>query len=101
MVFDYNPYRDPKNWALYEWAKKTSTAKSRRDKIGMSNTERLRVSSGILTDHPNLQPGEISDYFFDRYYYQFAVRGPGSYHFTARIPIVGNEAYIELIRGKR
>ena len=64
----------------------------------MSKAERRRVSSGILTDHPNLQPGDRADYFFDKHYYQFTVKGPGDYYFTERIQIVGNESYIDKVR---
>ena len=100
-VIDYNPYRDPRTGRYTNGPGKRSTMGSKRGTLGMSKAERRRVSSGILTDHPNLQPGERSDYFFDRHYYQFIVSGPGSYRFTARIPIVGNETYIEQIRGRR
>lgn len=100
-VTDYNPYRDPSTGRYTNGPGKNSTAGTRRGTLGMSKAERRRVSSGILTDHPNLQSGEKSDYFFGQYYYQFTVNSPGSYRFTARMPIVGNEAIIDLIRKKR
>lgn len=56
--------------------------------------ESARVSSGILTDHPEYQAGETRSYFHGEHYYIFNVNGPGDYQFTARIKIVGNEDYI-------
>ena len=67
---------------------------------GLSRKEKARVSSGILTDHPKLKPGESSYYFYGKNFYGFTVKGPGEYSFTRRIPIVGNEAAIEqLLKG--
>lgn len=60
----------------------------------MTKKEAARVSSGILTDHPNLKPGTSNGYLHGKYFYKFTVKGPGEYHFTERIPIVGNETYI-------
>lgn len=56
--------------------------------------EAARVSSGILTDHPEYQAGETRSYFHGEHYYIFNVNGPGDYQFTARVKIVGNEDYI-------
>ena len=61
-VWDYKPYPAPKTGRYTNGPGKSSTAKNKRDKLGMSNAERRRVSSGIRTDRPNLQPGEKSDY---------------------------------------
>jgi len=77
-------------------AKKSGKIKTAKAK--MSPKEFERVTSGIFTDHPKLKPGESSDYFFGKYHYQFSVTGPGEYSFSARIPIVGNEAYINSLR---
>lgn len=77
-----------------------STAGEKRGKIKairMSRKEFNRVSSGILTDHPNLKPGERGSYFHGSHFYQFIVKAPGSYRFTMRTPIVGNETYISRI----
>lgn len=57
--------------------------------------EAARVSSGILTDHPEYQTGEKHGYYYGSYYYQFGVRGPGDYQFTKKVKIVGNEEYID------
>ncbi len=74
---------------------KVKTAEAR-----MSRKEKARVSSGILTDHPKLKPGESSYYFYGKNFYTFTVKGPGEYRFTRRMPIVGNEAAIEqLLKG--
>ena len=57
--------------------------------------EAARVSSGILTDHPEYQAGETHSYFYGDYYYQFTVSGPGEYQFIKRVKIIGNEEYID------
>ena len=57
--------------------------------------EAARVSSGILTDHPEYRAGEIYSYFYGEYYYQFEVNGPGEYRFIKKVEIVGNEYYID------
>ena len=62
--------------------------------------EAARVSSGILTDHPEYQAGETRSYFYGEYYYQFAVRGPGDYQFNMRLKIVGNEDAIYDLEGR-
>lgn len=93
---DYNPYRDPVTGRYSSGPKKKkSTPTVRHAKLGISKTEGKRVSSGILTDHPNLKPGESSEYFFGNYYYRFVVNEPGSYRFTQRIQIAGNEDFIK------
>ena len=96
---DYNPYRDPKTGRYTNGPGKTSTVGNKRDTLGMSKAERRRVSSGILTDYPNLRPGDRADYFFDKHYYRFVVNGPGSYRFTMRVPIIGNEKWLREISG--
>lgn len=99
-VLDYKGQPREKNgrFTFGKLGGSSSTAKSTRGTLGMSKAERRRVSSGILTDHPDLNPGEKSDYFFGSYYYQFTVKGPGDYYFTQRVRIVGNESYIDGIR---
>ena len=77
-----------------------STGKKKRGKISpvrMSKKEIARVSSGILTDHPQLKPGDVSSYLHGKYFYKFTVKGPGDYRFTKRMPIVGNETYINSV----
>ncbi|MBM6871220.1 hypothetical protein [Pseudoflavonifractor phocaeensis] len=99
-VVDYKGQPREKN-GRFTFGKLTgggSTKQTSRGKLNMSKVERRRVSSGILTDHPNLKAGDRSDYFFGSHYYQFSVNGPGSYRFTMRIPIAGNEAYINKVR---
>ena len=98
-AFDYNPYRDKKTGRYTEGPKKSSTEYTQRDKLKMSKAEHRKVSSGILTDHPNLKPGDISDYFYGDYFYRFSVMGPGEYKFSAKIPIVGNEAALKKLTG--
>lgn len=99
-VLDYKGQPREKNgrFTFGKLGGSSSTAKSTRGTLGMSKAERRHVSSGILTDHPDLNPGEKSDYFFGSYYYQFTVKGPGDYYFTQRVRIVGNESYIDKAR---
>lgn len=47
----------------------------------MSRGESKRVSSGILTDHPKLKPGERKSYEYGEFSYHFVVNGPGEYAF--------------------
>lgn len=57
----------------------------KRTKSGkISKAEAARVSSGILTDHPKLKPGEIRFYEYGKYQYQIEVKGPGEYTFLSR-----------------
>lgn len=53
----------------------------------MSKREVRRVSSGILTDHPDYESGSVHGYYHGIHYYSFEVIGPGEYHFTKKIPI--------------
>ena len=66
----------------------TSTTSGKRGKMKsqrMSKKEAARVSSGILTDHPDLKPGpESHTYFYGKYGYNFSVNGPGDYLFRGR-----------------
>ena len=103
MILDYKGQPREKN-GRFSFGKMNSVGSTRqtaRGTLSMSKAESRRVSSGILTDYPNLKPGDEADYFFGSYYYQFTVNEPGSYRFTARIPIVGNEAYIDSYRRSR
>ena len=70
---------------------------SRSSRIGKK--EAARVSSGILTDHPEYQAGEMHSYFYGDYYYQFRVRDSGDYQFSMRLKIVGNEDRIDDLEG--
>ena len=50
----------------------------------MTAREASRVSSGILTDHPNWKPGEQHIYEYGQYSYRVRVNAPGEYHFHGR-----------------
>lgn len=78
LAFDYSPSQPrDKN------GKWTSGGGSGTIKIG--RVERRRVSSGILTDHPDLSVGpELYSYHFGNYVYRFRVKGPGDYSFHGR-----------------
>ena len=58
------------------------SGKIKKPKLGAK--ERARVSSGILTDHPNLKPGDWMSYEYGRYSYYFKVIEPGTYEFHSR-----------------
>ena len=58
----------------------------------MSKAEIKRVSSGILTDHPNLKnDGKSYDYFYGNSYYVFNVIEPGTYNFEHKLAIGNNQ----------
>ena len=61
--------------------------KMKSAKARMSRKEKARVSSGILTDHPKLKPGEIKIYDYGTYQYRIFVKGPGEYDFISRIKL--------------
>ena len=64
-----------------------STSGGKRGKMSpvrMGKRETARVSSGILTDHPKLKPGELKGYSYGKYQYRFRVKGPGEYEFLSR-----------------
>ena len=50
----------------------------------MTRKEFNRVSSGILTDHPNWRPGALQVYEYGSYSYRVIVNGPGEYSFLTR-----------------
>lgn len=98
MAMDFNPNHDPENGQFAPGGggggtRKSSKKKPKQAKLGKK--ERQRVSSGILTDHPDFEPGSIHSYFFGDYYYQFVVEEPGSYGFTRRVKITGNQSEID------
>lgn len=70
-------------------------------KARIPKAERIRVSSGIFTDHPTLKAktGPFG-YEYGDYFYIFSVIEPGSYAFHSRMKITGNESLIlELRKG--
>lgn len=79
-VLDFNPYHDP---ATGRFTSGGGSGKMKTIKI--SRKEWNRVSSGILTDHPNLQPGSTRYFYqYGNYTYKFSVNGPGDYNFHGR-----------------
>lgn len=67
---------------------KASTKRSKNAKVKLNKKEFARVSSGIMTDHPLLEPGnERHTYCYGAYCYRFSVNGPGDYVFYERIPL--------------
>lgn len=64
--------------------KRKSALKKRPESAKMSKDEVRRVSSGILTDHPKLKPGERRYYDYGTYQYRIEVKGPGEYTFLSR-----------------
>lgn len=61
----------------------------------MSKAERKRVSSEILTWHPNYKIGSSHCGSYGDYFYGFNVVMPGSYDFNLKMKIVGNEDKIK------
>lgn len=56
--------------------------------VHMSKKELEAVSSAILTDYPNLKSGAQLPYEYENYFYVArAMRLPGDYYFTAKIPL--------------
>lgn len=54
-------------------------------KVKMSKSEYSAVSSGIMTDHPNLaNDSKYYDYCYGSHYYVFKVIEPGTYSFVCR-----------------
>lgn len=97
-VFDYNPYRDPKTGRYTNGPKKSSTAKAKKSRIEqkIGKKEVARLSHQIFTDFPDLKPGpEIYNYMNRNHFYQFRVNGSGSYSFVRKIPLEGNQEYID------
>ncbi len=64
----------------------------------MSYAERKRVSSEILTWHPNYKIGSSHCGSYGDYFYGFNVVMPGSYDFNLKMKIVGNEDFIKRYR---
>ena len=97
-VFDYNPYRDSKTGRYTNGPKKSSTAKAKKSRIEqkIGKKEVARLSHQIFTDFPDLKPGpEIYNYMNRNHFYQFRVNGSGSYSFVRKIPLEGNQEYID------
>lgn len=97
-IFDYNPYRDPKTGRYTNGPKKSSTAKGKKSRIEqkIGKKEVARLSHQIFTDFPDLKPGpEIYNYMNRNHFYQFRVNGSGSYSFIRKIPLEGNQEYID------
>lgn len=93
-VMDYNKNHDPQNGRFTSGGggrskrTKASTKRSKNAKVKLNKKEFARVSSGIMTDHPLLEPGnERHTYCYGAYCYRFSVNGPGDYVFYERIPL--------------
>lgn len=58
----------------------------------MSKYEKNMVSSGILTDFPNLEKdGTVNCYEYGDFQYFFVVKGYGEYQFKGKIRIKGKK----------
>lgn len=63
--------------------------------VKLSQRERNRVTSGIMTDFPRLKPHSgIHNYEYGDYFYRFTVDDVGSYSFHTKMRIEGNEEEI-------
>ncbi|MBQ3391096.1 MAG: hypothetical protein IJG56_01665 [Clostridia bacterium] len=80
--------------------KPSSKLKSPRNSGRMSSKEKARVSSEILTWHPEYKAGETRSHFYKDHYYQFEVKGPGEYRFFLKEKIKGNQTKINKLEDK-
>lgn len=65
------------------WTNGRGNGTIKRPKI--SRAEYNRVSSGILTDHPDLQAGpDWYVYYYGKNKYRFSVNAPGEYNFHSK-----------------
>lgn len=90
LTFDYNHNHDPSNGRFTNGG---GSGKIKSPKLG--KRERKRVSSEILTNHPEYKKGETHGHFYGKNYYVFNVEGAGDYKFTSKIKIEGNEQRIK------
>jgi len=60
---------------------------SKHGKPKMSELEKSRVSSGIVTDHPNYKKGSVHTYQYGDYAYLFSVNGYKDYDFEWKLKI--------------
>ncbi len=84
--------------------KQTLTNANKSSKINkkakITKSEINKVSSGILTDHPNLKAdGTRYTYEYGNKFYIFSVRAPGSYNFHNSLTITPeNKTIIDNMR---
>lgn len=78
---------------------KNDTIEKRPKSLRMGKKETERVSSAILTDHPNYDNSQIYSYEYGNHFYQFFVKGKGEYKFTYKLKLEGNQDIINKIRG--
>ena len=82
-------------------SKKSKSYKSTKNnsRPRMSRREARIVSSGILTDHPNLKPSSKVHYYeYGDFFYGFTVNGPGGYNFHLKLDLEKNYERIKQIR---
>jgi hypothetical protein len=97
-AFDWHgqPREDNRRFTFGKLNRKpSSTLKTPRNSGRMSSKEKARVSSEILTWHPEYKAGETRSHFHKDHYYQFEVKGPGEYRFSLKMRIAGNERRID------
>jgi HK97 family phage portal protein len=71
---------------------KIGYTKRREAAQNMSDFEIKHVSSGILTDHPNLEPDGFRNYYeYGDHQYVFKVKAKGKYVFLEKRPVKGME----------
>lgn len=116
-----NPYHDPANGRFTSGGSGSRKSKIRENKtvkngesamnkadigsytasgVRMSRKELRIVSSAILTNHPDLKSGDTIPYEHGSYFYVArAMRLPGDYYFTAKVPLTAkNQAKIAWYR---
>ncbi|MCM1335657.1 MAG: phage portal protein [Bacteroides sp.] len=93
----HNPYHDPTNGRL------TSPGSFAAPGLRMSKKELNRVSSAIITDHPELKSGERIAYEYESYFYiATSLSQPGDYYFSAKIKLTAeSQKKVKKMREKK
>lgn len=105
-----SPLTTEEERAIMELRRKTNWVKGKGGKFAgsvsnglggytkMSKSEQKRVSGEIMTWHPNYKSGSSHCGSYGDYFYGFKVLMPGSYNFTLKMKIAGNEDFIKRYR---
>ena len=102
-----SPLTTEEERAIMELRRKTNWVKGKGGKFAgsvsnglggytkMSKSEQKRISGEIMTWHPNYKSGSSHCGSYGDYFYGFKVLMPGSYNFTLKMKIAGNEDKIK------
>lgn len=85
--------------AKVDKSQKSGKIKKRPKTQKIGKKEKERLSHQIATDFPKLKAdGKIHSYENRNHFYQFTVNETGSYHFTYKLKLEGNQEIISKIR---